>query len=134
MSSRDDIGKLIIRLAVGILMLFHGVAFLGGDHAILNRVASYGMPEIIGWGGAIFGELVGPILILLGVYSRIGGALVTVFMLTAIALSHNNHLFMLSERGGGYFLELQMFFLLTALSIFVTGAGRYGLGIGGRWN
>jgi len=134
MSTNDDLGKLITRLTCSILMLVHGYSFLMGDRAMVARVQSYDLPEIVAWGGAIMGELVGPALMALGIYSRIGALLVMVFMITAIGMSHHDHIFEFAPRGGGLYIELQLFFLLTALATFTMGAGRIGMNIGGRWN
>lgn len=78
--------------------------------------------------------MVAPVLLILGIWTRIGALLVVVNMLVAIALVHSGQLFSLS-KSGGYGLELQAFYLLTAVAIAMLGAGRHGLGgKDGRWN
>lgn len=134
MSTNDDLGKLIVRLTSSLLLFVHGYSFLMGDRALLARVQSYDLPEAVGWAGALLGEVLAPILVALGVYSRIGALFMMAFMITAIGMSHMDHIFAFAPRGGGLFIELQLFFLLTALAVFVQGAGRIGLNIGGRWN
>ena len=41
---------------------------------------------------------------------------------------------MVIDAYGGYALEVEMFYLFGGLSVALLGAGRFGLGIGGRWN
>ncbi len=54
-------------------------------------------------------------------------------MIVAILLAGMGSLLALNQYGG-YALELETFYLLGGLAVFLLGAGRIGLGIGGRWN
>lgn len=130
----NDAGKLVLRLMLGVLLLFHGTSkVMNGIDGITAGVAQRGLPAELGY-FVYFGEVVGPILLILGIATRIGALLVVANMLVAIALSHMAQLFTVSESGG-YALELQALYLFTALAIAILGAGRYGLGGRyGRWN
>lgn len=130
----NDTGKLVLRLMLGILLLFHGMAkVVGGIDGITGAVARVGLPAELGY-LVYFGEVVGPILLILGIATRIGALLVVANMLVALALSHSAQLFTIS-KSGGYGLELQAFYLFTALAIVILGAGRYALaGRNGRFN
>src|SRR5699024_2095744 len=92
---------------------------------IKRMLAANGLPEILAF-GAYFGEVVGPIMILLGVFSRIGGALVVIHMLFAIGLAHMADIFALTDSGV-WAIESQMFFLLSALAVMFLGSGRFAL-------
>lgn len=119
----EDIGKLIIRLALGILILFHGVDKLtNGIGSIESMVTGAGLPAFLAW-GAYLGEVVGPLLLIFGFYSRIGATLIAVNMLFAIGLAHAGEIFQLTDHGG-WALELQGMFLFTAIGLTLTGAGR----------
>lgn len=130
----NDIGKLLLRLMLGILLLFHGVGkVIGGVDGITGAVARVGLPSELGY-LVYLGEVVGPILLILGIATRVGALLVVVNMLVALALSHSAQLFTISESGG-YGLELQVFYLLTAVAIAILGAGGYAVGgRNGRFN
>lgn len=122
----DAFGKLIIRLTVGVLILFHGVAkILHPDSLgfIRSMLEGANLPGELAY-GVYVGEVIAPLMIILGIYSRIGALVVVVNMLFAIWLAHTGDLFSLSEHGG-WALELQGFYLFTALALIFLGSGRY---------
>ena len=127
----DDLAKLMLRLALGILIFFHGWAKVkhgvGGIEAML---AMRGLPAFLAW-GVYVGEVVAPVLIMLGIYTRLGAALILVNMLFALLLAHSGH-FGHFTSSGGWRLELQGMFTVAALAILMLGSGRYALG--GKWN
>jgi putative oxidoreductase len=119
----DDIGKLILRLTVGILMLLHGISKItGGVTGIEKMLQGIGMPSYFAL-GAYVGEVLAPLLVIIGFYSRVGAALIVVNMLFAVGLAHRADVFLL-DKSGGWALELQGFFLFTALALMFTGPGR----------
>jgi len=130
---QEEFGKLVGRLSVGGLLLLHGVhKLLYGIAPIKVLVGAHHVPEFFGY-GVYLGEIVGPILVILGVFSRVGGLLISINMIVAILLAGMGSMFMLNEFGG-YALELEVFYLLGGVAIVLLGAGRLGIGIGGRWN
>lgn len=125
----DDAGKLVIRVALGLLILLHGIAkLMGGVGGISGMLQGIGLPGFIAW-GVYLGEVLGPILLIAGFYARLGAALIVVNMLFAILLAHRPELWSLSPQGG-WKLELQGMFLFTALGLALTGPG--GWSINGR--
>ncbi|MER1966043.1 DoxX family protein [Castellaniella sp. GW247-6E4] len=130
----DDLGKLILRLNLGVLLLLHGISKLdSGVARIGNALAGHGLPPFIAY-GAYLGEILAPMLLILGVYTRLGGLLALVNMLFAIGLVHKHQLFTLGQSGG-WGLELQGFFLFSSLAVILLGAGSHSLGgRNGRWN
>jgi putative oxidoreductase len=129
-----DAGRLVLRLAVGTLLLLHGVAKLrGGIDGIGASLARVGMPEALGY-LVYIGEVFAPMLLIVGIWTRIAALVVVVNMLVAVALVHTAQVLSLG-RSGGYALELQAMYLFSALALALTGAGRYSLGgAQGRWN
>ncbi|GAA5003950.1 DoxX family protein [Pseudoluteimonas lycopersici] len=121
---RADLGKLVLRLALGLLILLHGIAKLrGGLDQITGLVESHGLPGFIAY-GALVGEVLAPLMVLAGFYARIGGALIAFNMLVAFALVHIGQLGQLNEQGG-WALELQGMYLAAAVAIALIGPGRY---------
>lgn len=122
----DDAGKLILRLTLGVLMLFHGYAKITkGIGGIETSVVGLGLPAWVAY-GVYVGEVLAPLLLIAGFYARVGGALIVINMLFAITLSHSKQLFDIG-RTGGWALELQGFFLLTGLVVLLIGPGRFGI-------
>jgi len=121
----DAVGKLVLRLTVGMLMLFHGVSKLMGGSLdfITAQLGTVGLPGFIAY-GVFVGEILAPLMIILGVFARIGGLLMVVNMLFAVGLVHMGDLLAMTDHGG-YRLELQAFYLFGGLAIALLGSGRY---------
>jgi putative oxidoreductase len=134
-SSSADAGKLVLRLAVGGLMLFHGVSkLLSGVGWIEQMLAGLGLPGFLAY-GVYVAEVVAPVLLLLGLLTRPAALMVMVDMVAAIALVFSDRLFTVKEAGGGWAIELEAFFFLAALAVALLGAGRYSVSKGqGRWD
>ena len=121
-----DAGKLLLRLSLGIMILLHGLAKVGGGvGGISGMLQGIGLPATLAY-GAYIGEVLAPLLVILGFYARVGAALIVVNMLFAIYLAHRDDVFMLTKQGG-WALELQGMFLFTALALALIGPGRYGV-------
>lgn len=126
MLDNADLGKLIIRITLGALLLFHGISkLINGVGFIQGVLASHGLPAFLAY-GVYIGEVVAPLMVLLGYQTRIGALLIVFNMLVAIALVHTHELLKLGGNGG-WALELQGFFLFTALALIFLGPGRYKL-------
>jgi len=90
LSRYDDLGKLIVRLMVGVLILFHGVHKVlnpGSLDSIRKMLISANLPSLLAY-GVYLGEIVGALMVILGTYSRIGGLLIAGNMLFALGLAH----------------------------------------------
>ena len=125
-SLSEDTGKLILRLSVGGMMLFHGVAKImhpGSLDFIGGMLAGYGLPSILAY-GVYVGEVLAPLMVIAGYKARIGGLLMAINMLFALVLAHTGDFFSLSEHGG-WMVELQMFYLLSAVAVIFLGSGRH---------
>ena len=120
----EDIGKLVLRLTLGILLIMHGVAkILGGVGDISGMVQNIGLPGYLAY-GVYIGEVLAPLLVILGLYARIGALIIVVNLVAALYLAHLGDIFLLGQ-GGGWKLELQGFFLFTALAVALIGPGRF---------
>jgi len=125
---RDAMGKLTLRLTVGMLMLFHGVAKIihqGSIEFIGSNFSSIGMPSEISY-GVYIGEVIAPLMIIFGYHTRIGGLIIALIMVFAVGLVHMGDIFSLSKHGG-WSLELQAFYLLGGLSVALLGSGRFAI-------
>ena len=124
----DATGKLVVRLTVGVLMLFHGVAKIlhpGSLEFIGNSLAGAGLPSFVAY-GVYAGEIIAPLMVITGFHSRIGGLIIMVNMIFAIALAHMGDIFSLTQHGG-WAIELQVFYLLGGLAVALLGSGRFAI-------
>lgn len=121
----DALGKLILRLTVGFLILFHGIFKIlnpGSLDFIQIQLAGINLPTALAY-GVYVGEVIAPLMIILGIFSRLGGLLVFGNMVFALVLAHRSQLFSLTGTGG-WALELQGFYLFSGLAILFLGSGR----------
>jgi len=124
MNNQLDLGKLVLRVTLGLLILLHGVAKIrGGIDPIVGMVAAAGLPGFIAY-GAYIGEVLAPLMLIAGFHARIGAVLVLVNMLFAIGLAHLGELGQFNQAGG-WALELQGMFIGTAIVIALIGPGRF---------
>jgi len=130
----SDLGRLVLRLVLGILILFHGVAKItGGIAFVTGGIEKYGLPPALGY-LVYVGEVIGPLLVIFGLWTRVGALFIVVNMIVAVLLAHTSQLFMIAKTGG-YQLELQAMYLFGALAVMLLGAGRYSVaGARGRFN
>jgi putative oxidoreductase len=119
----NDIAKLLLRVSLGVLILFHGVHKLiygvSGVEAMLSNV---GLPQLLAY-GVYVGELIAPIFIILGLYARIASLILAFNMLVAIYLAYGFSYSL--SRFGGLSYETPLLFFMMALLVFLFGSGRY---------
>ena len=64
----DDTGKLVLRVALGVLILLHGIAKIGGGvSGIGGMLASQGLPGFLAY-FVYVGEILAPVLLIAGIY------------------------------------------------------------------
>ncbi|HEY1194581.1 MULTISPECIES: DoxX family protein [Flavobacterium] len=126
-SKNTDLGLLLLRISTGGLMLFHGVSKL--IHGISFLVENMGA-----FGYAVYlGEVLAPILILIGFRTRLAAVLLAVTCIVAVATAHAQEIFTISDHGG-YALELLGLYFFGALALFFTGAGKYAVSKNNKWD
>ena len=127
-----DLGKLLLRLAVGGLMLPHGIhKLIHGISGLVTGLQNRGVPGFMAYGVWI-GEVAAPILIVLGVYTRAAACLLIINMLVAVWWVHD---FFSFTNTGGHAMEVAFLYLFGAAAIALLGGGRYSLSRGaGSWN
>lgn len=133
-STVEDLGRLLLRLTLGVLILLHGLSkTFSGIDSILDMVAKTGLPSQLGY-LAYVGEVAAPLLLILGIWTRAAALVVAINMLVAVWLVHTKDLLVITQ-GGGWALELQAMYFFGALAIALLGAGRYSItGAAGRFN
>ena len=129
-----ELSKLILRVTLGGLLIFHGIAKLrNGVEGIAQRLSSHSLPEALAY-LVYVGEVIAPVLLIIGLFTRPAAVVVAINMIVAIALAHGGQVAELG-RSGGLALELQAFYLLTAVVVALLGGGKYSVGgSGGTFN
>ncbi|WP_426172798.1 DoxX family protein [Massilia sp. TWR1-2-2] len=133
-TNTDDAGKLVLRAALAIILLFHGYAKLtGGIGFVGDMLAKAGAPAALGY-LVYVGEVLAPLMILAGVLTRPAALVVAINMVVAVLLVHTGQFFTMNDTGG-WALELQGMFFIAAITVALLGAGRYSVsGVNGRYN
>jgi putative oxidoreductase len=120
----EDTGKLVIRVTVAGLILFHGISkIIHGIAWMSGPLGAAHLPFFIAY-GVYIGEVVAPIFLIIGLWTRVASLLVAVNMVFAVALEAWR-LAPTINRGGGWGLELEAFYFLAAVAVFFLGPGRY---------
>ncbi len=120
----EDAGKLILRITSAGLILFHGIAkIIHGIGGLSAGLAQMHIPGFVAY-GVYVGEVVAPLFVLFGLWTRIASLVVVFDLVMAILLVAHRNVFVL-QRSGAWGLEAEAFFLLTALVVFLVGPGKY---------
>jgi len=120
----ESTGKLILRVTLGVLILLHGISKLRNGIGWLDgALANAGLPVFFKY-GVYVGELLAPLAVIAGWYSRIGAWLIAVNMLFALGLAHGAELLAFNEHGA-LELELQYMFFCSAIALALIGPGRH---------
>ncbi|MFB9107878.1 DoxX family protein [Flavobacterium gyeonganense] len=133
MRKNNDLGLLILRITVSVLMFLHGISKFGGSlEFIKSMLAEKGIPDFIAY-GVLVGEILAPIAILIGFRTRIAAAIYAFNCLVAILIAHSSEIFSMGEHGG-WALELLGLYLFGALTLFFTGAGNIAVSKSNQWD
>ncbi|MDO9435542.1 DoxX family protein [Hydrogenophaga sp.] len=112
-------GVLLLRWTLALLMVLHGWAKItGGVGGIEGMLVAKGLPGFLAY-GAYLGEFVAPLMLLAGFWVVPAALLIAINMVFALVLAHAGHFNDLTSSGG-WRLELQAFFLMTALVVAFT--------------
>jgi putative oxidoreductase len=118
-SNRIDIGLLLARIGIALLMLTHGIpkmaTLLSGDPIQFPPVM--GMSSELSLGLAVFAEAFCSILILVGFATRLAAVPLIATMLVAILVIHASDTF--AQK------EMALHFLLAYFVLFIAGSGKY---------
>ena len=135
MNSRlgNSIGLLILRLTMGILMILHGYGkIIGGVEGISGSLIDRGLPGFIAF-GVYIGEIIAPLLMIVGYRTRLAAMIFTFNMLVAALLAHSNDIFALTERGTWAIETLGLFFM-GGLTLVFTGGGKLAVSTKSWWD
>jgi len=118
-----DAGLLVLRLWLGLtLLILHGSTKLANFGAMSEKFADpLGIGTKASLSLAIFGEVVGSIMLILGLFTRLGALSCMITMGVAFLFVHK---LVLKGPGNG---ELAFIYLAGFVTIFVAGPGRFAI-------
>ncbi len=119
-----DAALLLARLGVGGMMLLHGIGKLTGGIVWLEQLLQLnGMPAFLAY-GVYLGEIVAPLMLIVGFAVRPAAFILLVNMVFAVGLTHADDWWLLSPQGG-WMLEVQGLYMLFAVVLMLSGGGRF---------
>ncbi len=125
MKNNYEFGLLILRVVLGATFLTHGIMkFSAGIAGTAGWFASLGLPGFLAYVVAII-ELVGGIAMILGIGTRIVGALFTLVMIGAIVTVKIPVGFAGNGQMAGW--ELDLAFLAMSVVLFLSGSEKFAL-------
>lgn len=133
MNKNVNLGLLAMRLSIGILFLMHGIAKIQyGVGGTLGLIEKAGVPSALGY-LVYVGEVLAPLMLIVGFRSRIGALLVAGTM-AFVMLFIQPDKFGQTMPTGAWGLEVQGLFLFGALAIFFAGGGKYAVSTKSKWD
>lgn len=125
MPTNSDIAKLLLRVSLGIFILFHGfykiIHGIGGVEAMLTASS---LPMFLAY-GVYLGELIAPIFIILGLYARVASLVLAFNMLVAMYLAYGFSFGL--AKYGGLVMESPLMFFVMAIVIALLGSGKFSI-------
>ncbi len=119
-----DLALLIVRVVLGIIMIYHGWPKLTNLGGTIEGFTGMGVPlPALAAIFATVAEVLGGLLMLAGAFTDIAGLLFAIDMLGAITFVHAKNGF-----GGQGGMEFPLALLAMALAIALAGPGRYAVG------
>lgn len=124
MEKNINLGLLIIRVIIAFPMFIYGISkCVNGVEFIEQMLADKGLPSILAY-GVYIGELIAPLLIIIGFKTRLASAVFAFNCLTAILLANTSAIFALNQYGG-WQLELLAIYMFVSLGLVFTGPGKF---------
>ncbi len=123
-----NFGKLVLRFGLGFIILLHGIHKLRFGIAFIHQwITSYILPALFSY-GVYIGEVVAPIMLILGLFTRVASFIIILNMIVAILYLYTNGFAPFAiTAAGGLKAELDIILLLVAVGMTCVGGGTFGL-------
>lgn len=124
---RADLAKLILRVTFAAMLSLHGIHKIGagGTSFIKGLLVENGLPTFIAY-GVYLGEVLAPLLIILGIFTRLSAFVVIGTCFFIIFLAYMPDFFSLTKVGA-WALEPVATYLFAFTAIMFAGSGRYAI-------
>lgn len=122
-----DAGLLVLRLGLAAILLFHGIfKVTHGVAWIAGPLGRFGLPAFFAYGTYI-AEIVAPVLLIAGLWTRLAALVIAFNMAMAILLARSDDVAKINPMGGGWAIELEVILLVAAVALALAGGGRFGV-------
>ena len=123
MRSYTNFGLLVVRLTLGVCLFMHGVAkIMNGVSDVKSMLVAKNIPEFVAY-GVYLGEIVAPVMIILGLFCRIGALLVLGLSGIILYVAYPDLTAMNSH--GGFAAEILYLYIGISLCILACGSGKF---------
>ena len=120
-----DLALLILRVVLGVIMIYHGWPKLTDLSGTIEGMAGIGVPApAVAAIFATIAEVGGGLLMLVGAFTDIAGLMFALDMVGAMIFVHAKNGFSVAKGG----MEWPLLLLAAALAIALAGPGRYAVG------
>ena len=127
LKTHPDTGLLVLRLGLGAILLFHGIyKATHGVAWIAGPLVKHGLPAWMMY-GVYIAEILAPVLLIFGLWTRIAALIIAFDMAMAIYLVRLPDIGKVNPAGGSWAIEVEALFLIMAVTLALAGGGRYGL-------
>jgi len=127
----DNLGKLFLRIAVAVIIFFHGwYKLTHGIGWIQGMLDGAGFLAY----GTYVAELIAPVMIIVGFRTRLAALFIIVDMVSAFILVLKGAIISVKEMGGGWAVEIEAMLLLCSLALLFMGAGKYAVSSAKKWD
>jgi len=122
-----DLGLLFMRLGLGICLFMHGFGkILHGVGGVKSILVGAGLPGFLAY-FAYLGEVLAPIMIAVGFYSRVGGVLVFGSSLVILYSFYGLSNLLDITNVNGFKAELIYLYIAISLCVISSGSGKYAI-------
>lgn len=122
-----NLGLLVLRLGLGINVLMHGIfKIYNGIDGVKKILTNASIAEFVSY-GVYIGEVVAPVLIIMGIFSRVGAFLLLCTCCVILYTAFSTDLLALNSKTGGFSAELVYLYISGAICILFCGSGKYAI-------
>lgn len=133
MKRNKNVAIFLFRISIPFTMLIYGIdKITNGTGFIGSLLDAYNLPSFLVY-GVFIGEIIAPIMLLLGYRSRLAGLLFAFNCLLAILMAQVQYFFTLNQYGG-WTLDLLFIYLVAGVAFYFSGAGKHAISTSHAWD
>ncbi|WP_228234816.1 DoxX family protein [Allomuricauda sp. M10] len=123
----------LFRIAIPFTMLIYGFDKVkNGTGFIGDLMEQYGLPVFLA-NGVFIGEIIAPLMLLIGFRTRLAGLILSVNCLLAILMAQTQNILTLNQFGG-WSLDLLFIYLVAGIAFYYSGAGKHAISTSHSWD